>query len=77
MVDHRLCDFVTRQRRQGSRLSKVGPRKLSCPESVAILQSIIARVDEMLCVSKHGIIKFLQRNQHQKKRGYNDFDSEQ
>ena len=37
MVDHRLCDFVTRQRRQGSRLSKVGPRKLSCPESVAIV----------------------------------------
>ena len=37
MVGHRLCDFVTRQRRQGSRLSKVGPQKLSCPESVAII----------------------------------------
>ena len=41
MVDHRLCDFVTRQRRQGSQLSKVGPQKLSCPESVAILVSVV------------------------------------
>ena len=44
MVDHRLCDFVTRQRRQGSRLSKVGPRKLSCPESVAIRLFELRRV---------------------------------
>ena len=43
MVGHRLCDFVTRQRRQGSRLSKVGPRKLSRPESVAIINSKFPR----------------------------------